>query len=223
MHSREVELKFPISVDTVDYYVNRFFNSNLFYTQKNHYFQPSNLTSIRTRQTFYGSKTFEQNDLPGFEELELVIKKGKDPVNGTDRIEYTLPIDFGRFNSDIEQLDNFVTDIFNNKIWAKWARQRWYRGHKPFYYYLDINSGYGPILEIEGPDEESIRQFAEDCFSLTWVLDKVTLTQFTNEYVENWEKYYNGFLDGERTLLESRQQLDINLLEKSLNNYARAK
>jgi hypothetical protein len=181
----EIELKFPVPPD---------FDLKLdSLLQKNHYFQPSDTLSVRTRFTH------------GFP-AELVAKKGADPVNGTDRIEYTIAT-----HSSIENLDMFVKDIMGFPVWANWARMRQQTEVSGFPVCLDINSGYGPILEIEGSDLDSILAFANKEFSLSYHLSKDDLKAFTNEYVDSWRDYYYPFLEGDRTLLNSRQELNNRL------------
>jgi hypothetical protein len=206
--------------------------------QKNHYFssdQPK--VSLRTRATLYLHQVSGLDWNPEawvdvhtgisyFEDcldIELIGKKGADPINGTDRIEYSYLMrdDVG----SIEDLDKLVIDILGHSVFANWARIRYHvqkychvLKHE-FPVYLDINSGYGPILEIEGPSEEDILAFAKDSFGLTYYLTSENLKDFTSEYVRNWSYYYESFLDDKREVLEARLSLDKELLENNLNNY----
>lgn len=182
MKAREVELKFPVKSD--------FTLGVEFVLQKNHYFTPSGNLSVRTRFT-EGSPA------------ELVAKKGEDPVNGTDRIEYTIAT-----YSDIENLDLFIQEIMGLPVWAKWVRKRQQIETKGFSLCFDINSGYGPILEIEGTDEDTISSFAANELGLTYSLTKEDLKAFTSEYVASWENYYSSFLEGNYTILNSRNELN---------------
>ena len=185
MKATEIELKFPVPAN---------FDLGLAAVlQKNHYFQPSDNLSVRTRFTD-GSPA------------ELVAKKGADPVNGTDRVEYTITT-----HSSIENLDMFVKDIMGFPSWANWARMRQQTDINGFPVCLDINSGYGAILEIEGSDVDSILAFADNKFSLSYYLTKDDLKDFTAEYVASWEDYYYPFLEGDRALLKSRQELNNHL------------
>jgi hypothetical protein len=125
----------------------------------------------------------------------------------------------------IEDLDKLVVDILGHSVFANWARIRYHvqkychvLKHE-FPVYLDINSGYGPILEIEGLSEEDILSFAKDSFGLTYYLTSENLKDFTSEYVRNWSYYYESFLDDKREILEARLSLDKELLENNLNNY----
>lgn len=182
MKAREVELKFPVKAD---------FDLNAKpLLQKNHYFTPSGNLSVRTRFT-EGSPA------------ELIAKKGADPVNGTDRIEYTIAT-----HSEIENLDLFVQEIMGLPVWAKWVRKRQQIEMDGFSLCFDTNSGYGPILEIEGPDEESIISFAASKLGLTYSLTKEDLKLFTEEYVSSWKDYYDSFLAGNHTVLNSRKELN---------------
>jgi hypothetical protein len=63
-------------------------------------------------------------------------------------------------------------------------------------------------LEIEGNDLESIVAFAKSQFGLHYYLSKDDLKAFTEEYVADWKDYYYPFLEGDRTLLKSRQQVN---------------
>lgn len=185
MKATEIELKFPVPSN---------FSLNLVsLLQKNHYFQPSDKLSVRTRFTD-GSPA------------EIVAKKGADPVNGTDRIEYTIAT-----HSSIENLDMFVKDIMGLPTWANWVRMRQQAEINGFPVCLDINSGYGPILEIEGSDVDSILAFADKEFSLSYHLTKEDLKTFTGEYVASWQDYYYPFLEGDRTILNSRKELNDRL------------
>ena len=182
MKTREIELKFPVKPD--------FTLGVEALLQKNHYFTPNSNLSVRTRFT-QGSSA------------ELIAKKGADPVNGTDRIEYTIST-----NSTIESLDLFVQDIMGLPVWAKWVRERQQIELKGFNLCFDLNSGYGPILEIEGVDENDIISFASTELGLNYSLTKEDLKTFTSEYVASWEDYYSSFLKGDYKILNSRKELD---------------
>jgi hypothetical protein len=237
MPNREIELKFPVSNKFVHDFVKG--HSDTAPTmQKNHYFssdQPK--VSLRTRATLYLHQVSGLDWNPEawvdvhtgisyFEDcldIELIGKKGADPINGTDRIEYSylMSDDVG----SIEDLDKLVIDILGHSVFANWARIRYHVQkychvlEHEFPVYLDINSGYGPILEIEGPSEEDILSFAKDSFGLTYYLTSENLKDFTSEYVRNWSYYYESFLDDKREILEARLSLDKELLENNLNNY----
>lgn len=185
MKSTEIELKFPVKSDFT-------LNAKAL-LQKNHYFSPTDNLSVRTRFT---------EGCPA----ELVAKRGADPVNGTNRIEYTIAT-----HSDIENLDMFVQDIMELPVWAKWVRLRQQTELNGFSLSFDINSGYGTILEIEGSNESSILSFASSKLGLTYFLTKDDLKAFTSEYVNSWEDYYSSFLQGNYTILNSRKELNARL------------
>lgn len=239
MPNREIELKFPVSNKFVRDFV-KGYSDTAPMMQKNHYFssdQPK--VSLRTRATLY-VRSISKYDIgwgPGawvdvhtgisyvedYLDIELIGKKGADPINGTDRIEYSylMSDDVG----SIEDLDKLVVDILGHSVFANWARIRYHvqkYSHvlkHEFPVYLDINSGYGPILEIEGPSEEYILSFAKESFGLTYYLTSENLKDFTNEYVSNWSYYYESFLDDKRELLVARLLIDNYLLKNGLNKY----
>ncbi len=237
MPNREIELKFPVSNKFVRDFVKG--HSDTAPTmQKNHYFssdQPK--VSLRTSATLYlhpvSGLDWEpeawidvHTGISYFEDcldIELIGKKGADPINGTDCVEYSylMSDDVG----SIEDLDKLVVDILGHSVFANWARIRYHVQRycdvlkHEFPVYLDINSGYGPILEIEGPSEEDIFAFAKEAFGLTYYLTPENLKDFTDEYVRNWSYYYESFLDDKREVFVARILVDNYLLKNGLNKY----
>jgi len=187
MSHLEVELKFPVQCAPPAPW-------SPTAGQRNHYFVPLGGLSVRTRQD------------DGAQAI-LVTKRGADPVNGISRIESSI-----QTHDPIESIDAFVVQMLGLEVWAKWARTRQTCNVEGFDCCLDINSGYGMILEIEGPDESAIRQFAKDQWGLTYALTSQDLSSLTEEYVANWDAYYTPFLEGDRTVLSTREAIDARIL-----------
>jgi adenylate cyclase class IV len=187
MSHLEIELKFPVQCAPPAPWSQAV-------GQRNHYFVPLDGLSVRTRQDD-GEKAI------------LVKKKGADPVNGVNRIESAI-----QTYDQIEDVDAFVMKSLGLDLWAKWARTRQTCTIDGFDCCLDINSGYGMILEIEGPDESAIRRFAKDQWGLTYALTSQDLSSLTEEYVANWDAYYTPFLEGDRTVLSTREAIDARIM-----------
>lgn len=160
--------------------------------QLNHYWKSPKGVSIRTRQDIW--QPYSENEEPLRDPPLLIMKMGADPINGQDRLEVEVSTD----DENIEELGADLA-IQGLILESKWARLR-----TTFYtedsdlenvlIFLDYNSGFGLVPEIEGPDLETIKEVGE---SLGWEGDEFTgdvLKARYEEVVADWENHYNKFI-----------------------------
>lgn len=126
----------------------------------------------------------------------FILKWGEDGVNGKERREEEVEI-----SSEIKKLDNLLKR-FGIKPESKWSRDR------TLFIYdhgisicVDINSGYGGIVEVEKiiwsdnleEDQKilALNIIKDILTSLNLVeLDKELLNKMYNYYINNWEDFY---------------------------------
>lgn len=119
-------------------------------------------SSLRLREETFGNQRTV---------VSMIVKtaaEGDDAINGADRQEYSVML-----GSTLAEADAFLLQscMAEQRI-ARWARYRteWsviVKG-EAFTISLDDNSGYGPLVEIEGPSEDAISELAE-LLALEWL------------------------------------------------------
>lgn len=125
--------------------------------------------------------------------VQLVIKQGRDPINGRDRLEQTL---FTSYTS-IEEAETSLLSLDLVACSSKWARLRHQyevtkAGHAAVIC-IDDNSGYGPLAEIEANDQVQLDYFAK-LLGFT-VLSNKRLAEMYADVKANWAMHYNNFCE----------------------------
>jgi predicted adenylyl cyclase CyaB len=134
--------------------------------------------SVRTRQTDT--------------ETILVIKEGKDPLNGGDRRE----IEFMVAGLPIHVLDECLISV-GFSLDTKWSRSRITYTSDGVTVCVDKNAGYGYIIEIEKmfKDDSDTTQALDELKTTAkvlglYLLPKERLSKMYEFYRKNWQDFY---------------------------------
>lgn len=178
--------------------------------QLNHYFKGEKTNLINLFEMFPASFVGLYEEIENVEtEISIrtredsgkgtlfILKYGDDSINGGDRVEIEKPIP-----TTIDKLDNLL-NRYGIKIDSKWSRERTEYIYEDFNLCLDLNSGFGAILEVEKVIEDNLEkgdnskkiQAKIACRNMLEELeleelDKRLLKKMYNYYLQNWKKFY---------------------------------